>query len=130
MRKVGLLLFVSAFLFGCTFPEQYKESTDVKLDSKQTKVLSMSDEEFLQHAQKQDPQFRNSVDALNQTEAKKDEIIRVQEAQDEELRQLVESEATKKAVLINTMADLDETNELVDEGVAEAEITEPDETEY
>ncbi|MBN2383478.1 hypothetical protein JXQ70_11395 [bacterium] len=112
MKKVAFVLVVVAFAFGCTFPEQYKETRDLKVDEMQNKVLNMSDDEFLQHAKKEDPNFRENVNVLDESASKMDEILHKQETQDEELRILVESETSKKAILINSMADLEDTEEL------------------
>ena len=54
---------------------------------------------------------------------KKEEIIKKQEVQDEELRRLVDSEATKKAILINSMDELEDSDELKEEEIT-GEITE------
>lgn len=115
MKKVAFLLVVVGFALCCTFPEQYKETSTATIEDSSSRVLNMSDDEFLQHAKKQDPAFRETVEKIDEKAQKKEEILKIQENQDEELRHLVESETTKKAVLINQMSDLEDVDEMAEE---------------
>lgn len=98
MRKVVVGLIMVGSLFACTFPEEYKSTTqEIVLDENQAKVLTMSEEEFVQKAKQDDPAFRKSLDELNQRAMESEQIRKDQDDRDRDLKMLVESETSKKA---------------------------------
>jgi len=97
MVRLIFLCIILVFVFACTFPEQHKENIEVRLDQGNARVLGMSDEEFLQHAKQNDPDFRKKIEDYDKHAAREEQIKKELEMKDEELRELVRAEALKRS---------------------------------
>lgn len=96
MKKLALIFCVALWVVACSFPEKHSESGNFTIDEEQMRLLTMSEEEFVQRAKQEDPQFRRDLEKLDSSEIKKDEFIKSRNEKDEELRQLVKTANVKK----------------------------------
>lgn len=110
MKKLSLLLVILGWFFACTYPEQHKASSEVSLNESQMKLLTMTDEEFLNYAKHQDPIFKKKMQNLDENEVKKDKLLKERKMKDEELRQIVNSETSKRTRQAITEANLEESS--------------------
>jgi hypothetical protein len=109
MRKLAVLLVLIVVATGCKFPQQYADTSNVKVD--ESKTSQMSDEEFIQKAKAEDPQFRKTVESLDQKAGEAVEFKKNRDIKDAELKQLVDQETQRRGSEARLKAEEDKKTE-------------------